>query len=81
MEKENSLLDICNMNSKPESEAVVFDDGKEKQTLTYRQMLDLSDEVCLFFLTHSLVVHFETVPNSKKLQTTTEMWLLMDFKI
>ena len=25
--------------------------------------------------------HFETVPNSNKLQTTTEMWLLMDFKI
>ena len=31
-------------------------------------------------LTHSLihVQHFETVPNSKKLQTTTEVW---DFKI
>ena len=27
-------------------------------------------------LTHSLIHHFETVPNSKKLQTTTEMWLL-----
>ena len=25
--------------------------------------------------------HFETVPNSKKLQTTTETWLLKDFKI
>ena len=32
-------------------------------------------------LTHSLIHHFETVPNSKKLQTTTEMWLLVDFKI
>ena len=32
-------------------------------------------------LTHSLIHHFETVPNSKKLQTTTEMWLLKDFKI
>ena len=31
-------------------------------------------------LTHSLIHHFETVPNSKKLQTTTEMWLLKDFK-
>ena len=29
-------------------------------------------------LTHSLINHFETVPNSKKLQTTTEMWLLKD---
>ena len=29
----------------------------------------------------SLIHHFETVPNSKKLQTTTEMWLLKDFKI
>ena len=26
-------------------------------------------------LTHSLIHHFETVPNSKKLQTTTKMWL------
>ena len=25
--------------------------------------------------------HFKTVPNSKKLQTTTEMWLVQDFKI
>ena len=24
---------------------------------------------------------FETIPNSKKLQTTTEMWLLKDFEI
>ena len=32
-------------------------------------------------LTHSLIHHFKTVPNSKKLQTTTEMWLLKDFKI
>ena len=32
-------------------------------------------------LTNSLIQHFETTPNSKKLQTTTEMWLLEDFKI
>ena len=32
-------------------------------------------------VTHSLIQHFETVPNSKKLQTTTEMWLLKDSKI
>ena len=31
-------------------------------------------------LTHSLRLHLETVPNSKKLQTTTEMWLSKDFK-
>ena len=28
------------------------------------------------YLTHSLIHRFESVPNSKKLQTTTEMWLL-----
>ena len=33
----------------------------------------------LVFLTHSLIHHFETLQNSKKLQTTTEMWLLKDF--
>ena len=32
-------------------------------------------------LTNSPRHHFETVPNSKKLQTTTQMWLLKDFKI
>ena len=32
-------------------------------------------------LSHSLIHHFETVPNSNKLQTTTEMWLLKDFMI
>ena len=32
-------------------------------------------------LTHFLIHSFETVPNSKKLQTTTEMRLLKDFKI
>ena len=30
----------------------------------------------MILLTHSLIHHFETVRNSKKLQTTTEMWLL-----
>ena len=29
----------------------------------------------------SLIHYFETVQNSKKLQTTTEIWLLKDFKI
>ena len=32
-------------------------------------------------LTHSLIHHFEAGPSSKKLQTTTEIWLLKDFKI
>ena len=32
-------------------------------------------------LTYSLIHHFETAPNSRKLQTTTEMWQLKDFKI
>jgi hypothetical protein len=32
------------------------------------------------WLTHSLQRHFETVPTSKK-QQTTEMWLLKYFKI
>ena len=37
----------------------------------------LSDTLAL---NHFLVHHFETIPNSKKMQTT-EMWLLKDFKI
>ena len=32
-------------------------------------------------LTHPSIYHFEIFPNPKKLQTTTEMWLLSDFKI
>ena len=39
----------------------------------------VSDDI--WCLTHSLIHHFEAVPNSKKLQTTTKMWLLKDFKI
>ena len=30
---------------------------------------------------HTPIHYFETVPNSKKLQTKTEMWLLKGFKI
>ena len=33
----------------------------------------------LRYITHSLIHHFETVPNSKKLQTTTETWLLTHY--
>ena len=32
-------------------------------------------------LTFSLIQHFEIVQNSKKLQTTTEIWLFEDFNI
>ena len=31
-------------------------------------------------LTRSLIHHFETIPNSKKLQTTTKLWLSEYFK-
>ena len=37
--------------------------------------------VLLLSLTHSLTYHFETVPTSKKLKRTTEMWLFKDFKV
>ena len=32
-------------------------------------------------LTYFLIHHFEAIPNSKKLQMTTKMWLSKDFKI
>ena len=48
---------------------------KEKKNFFFRQRL----RTFTTMLTHSLVHHFETVPNSNKLQTTTEMWLLKDF--
>ena len=38
----------------------------------------------LNYMDHALrtgIYHFETVLNSKKLQTITEMWLIKDFKI
>ena len=41
-------------------------------------LLDLKNLVV--WLTHSLIHDFEFIPNSKKLQTTAEMWLLKDFK-
>ena len=53
-----------------------FLDFKNSKTLLFCTELRKS----LKNLTHSLINHFETVPNSKKLQTTTEMWLLKGFK-
>ena len=35
----------------------------------------------VFPLTHSLIHHFESIPNLKRLQATTEMWVFKDFKI
>ena len=43
--------------------------------------LALSIELLSRLLTHFLIHNFEAVQNSKKLQMTTEMWLLKDFKI
>ena len=39
-------------------------------------------KVGFFYLgwNYTLIPHFETVPNSKKLQMITEMWLLKHFK-
>ena len=48
---------------------------------TWDCQLDVVYHTELSFLTHSLTHQFEAVPNSKKLQTTTEMWLFKDFKI
>ena len=44
---------------------------------TIQPNVEFKQDTSYFILTHSLIHHFETVPNSKKLQTTTEM----DFKI
>ena len=49
-----------------------FGNADEEGSVWYKNIL---------FVTHSLIHHFETIPNSKTLQTTTEMWLLKDFKI
>ena len=49
--------------------------------LYYSCMLITEVKVLCSYVTQSLKRHFETVPNSKKLQMTTEMWLLKDFKI
>ena len=45
-------------------------------------LMDYRSRDCVVqWLTDSPIHHFETVPNSKKLQTTTEMLLLTDFKV
>ena len=52
--------------------------GRQKQTDNRKHHL-IS---CVFtILNYSQIHHFETVPDSKKLQKTTELWLLKDFKI
>ena len=61
---------------------------KEKLLVTHCFMqsdLDLQKQklhsyIILKGLTHFIIHHFETITNSKKLKTTTEMWLLKDFK-
>ena len=53
----------------------IFSTVSQKNTCSHSKYLHL---VCL---THSLIHHFETVPNPKKLYTTTEMWLLKDLKV
>ena len=55
---------------------IVIKSLPEDKFLDWSKLKTLED-----VLTHSLVHHFETIPNSKKLQTTTEMWLLKDFQI
>ena len=53
----------------------------------FRQVkIDPCDILCHLFLSvivlaHSLIHHFETIPNSNKLQKTNEIWLLKDLKI
>ena len=47
----------------------------------WQRRVPTSGATSLNLLTHSLIQHFESVLISKKLQTTTEMWLSKDFKI
>ena len=49
--------------------------GQERTTVVNGHREPMSGRVQV--LTHSLIHCFETVPNSKKLQMTTEMWLLI----
>ena len=49
------------------------------KTVLKRLIFQGSSKIRIVCLTHSLIHHFDTVPNSKKLQTTTEMWLLNNF--
>ena len=68
---------------------IVLERVKVKQDTVFKHLLpvikDLSPFVFRTFfvcvLTHSLIHNFETFPNSKKLQMTTEIWLLNNFKI
>ena len=65
---------------------IILLDQAPNITLQVRQILQLEIESIvsqeeLSLITHSLIHHFETVPNSKKLQTTKEILPLQDFKI
>ena len=70
--------------SKTEIVFFFFLGGGAKFILSSAHALDLVESKFLSFgkeLTHSLKNHFESVPNSKTLQATTEMWLLKNSKI
>ena len=49
------------------------------ENVVFCSYLQNNKSVELSIVTHSLIHHFENVPSSKKLQTTTDMWLLKDF--
>ena len=44
-----------------------------------RSQIHVSWTIFNKYLTHSLLHHFQTVPKSRKLQTTTKIWLLKYF--
>ena len=56
-----------------------FVDSIAQGQTTYSKQSNFWFTLSTFLLTHSLKYHSETVPNSKNLQKTTEMWLLRDF--
>ena len=57
---------------------VIANDAGDRTTPSVVAFTD-HDQVTV--ISHSLILNFETVSDSKKLQITTEMWLLKDFQI
>ena len=79
-----SAAEDCDAGTNPcgnNTDCTVVDSVETCFCKTGFQFVDGSNNTeCEGDLTHSLIHHFETVPNSKKLQMTTEMWLMKAFK-
>ena len=76
----NSISDVMRESNSVNvpNEHGVFEVGRGRVALIWKELQCAALYAFWVYLAHSQIHHYETVLNSKKLQTTIEMWLLKD---